>query len=111
VKTYPILKLLTDEEVERMLAPEYEIRNIHDTSRPAMLCADTETDRNCCPFSFVTGIFPQPVPHRIADYLSGRGGFSYGEIQRMASDFTDDNDNGEIRPEDLAEIVRASREG
>lgn len=111
MKTYPILKLLTDVEVERMLAPEYRQVCVDDKYAPSMLCADTEIYRNCCPFSFVVDIFPSPVPYVIAGYLIGRGGFTRDEIYRMADEFTDDNDKGKIKPEDLAEIVRLSREG
>ena len=112
MQTYSILQLLTDEEVERMLAPTYEIVRIDDFA-PAMLCAyDTQGVRSC-PFSFAfVDQGPSPTPTAIARYLRDRTSrISEDEIWRRAGQFTNDNDQGKIRPEDLAEIVKLSREG
>lgn len=107
MKTYPILQLLTDEEVERMLATQYRRIFSHALRNSNLCCPMGEALR-------IPGIFalyaPAPTTALIAETLEDRTDIDYPTLVDMAYAFTNDVDKGKIKPEDLAEIVRLSRE-
>jgi hypothetical protein len=118
VRTYPILRLLTDEEVERMLSVEYRQEYVSPIM-PRALLAQLGDDQ-CCPLgvalrSGLRSYNSSPTPTKIAELLRGRPGHDgkpirLADLIAMAKGLTDDVDNGRIAPEALPEIVRASRE-
>lgn len=107
MKTYEIIKYLTDEEIERGLATEYTPRNRFNMSLP----------RNCdgrCFLGEAVPLFdkwspheqiPSPTPHFFGTQLAERGPMF--EIERAADEFVDDFDRGLIT--DLAATIAASR--
>ena len=111
MKTYDILRLLTDEEVERMLSARYYVVRVGDRVSVG-LRTDYDGLSGCCPLGVaLKGCAPSPTPYLIAHTMEWRGGYAYDQLIGPAVEFTDDADHGMIRPEDLAEIVRLSREG
>lgn len=110
VKTYEILRLLTDEEIERMLAETYEPSSCADSLTLVANLGSRDEPCYVCPLGVALVKGYSPTPRGIANSLYGRG-YGFIAVQDMARTFVIDVDSGRIRPEDLAEIVRLSREG
>jgi hypothetical protein len=114
VKTYEILKLLTEEEVERMLAAAYELRPAADSLCLTVNLGSDDDPCLVCPLGVALQKAYSPTPRAIAIALSvgdRRPYYPPETRQQLAKEFTNDVDTGRIKPEDLVEIVRLSREG
>ena len=103
MKTYDIFKLLTEEQVKTMLAARYYL--VRDGG-------SLKTGNYCCPLGMALGpsVRPRPTPDLIAATLAPEHPeYTRDQIVAMAIEYVDDNDSGEVHPDDLPEIVRLSR--
>lgn len=118
MKTYEILRILPQDRIDKMLAVEYALVEIG--TRPHLRRIN---GRQTCPLGVAfedridwgnrDGIYQgSPTEGTLAKAMRE----SYPDLDYTTTDlhiligaFTPDADNGRIKPEDLAEIVRLSR--